>query len=67
TTEFKTESYAFSTSVLTKLGHHSAHGATGSIDWTAALNVKSGVAFTTHLTLGSSTDPNAGFNVSCTQ
>ena len=50
-TEFKADTYAFSTSALTKIGHHSVHGATGSIDWTAALNLNSGVVFTTNLTL----------------
>jgi hypothetical protein len=44
-TEFKADTYAFSTSLLTKVGHHSVHGSTGSIDWTAALNLNSGVAF----------------------
>ncbi|QOL19708.1 hypothetical protein [Candidatus Bodocaedibacter vickermanii] len=63
-TEFKADTYAFSTSVLTKVGHHSVNGATGSIDWTAALNLNSGVAFTTNLTLGSALDSKAAFNLS---
>jgi hypothetical protein len=62
--EFKAESYAFSTSLLTKVGHHSVHGATGSIDWTAALNLNCGVAFNTHLTLGSALESKAAFNLS---
>jgi hypothetical protein len=63
-TEFKADTYAFSTSLLTKVGHHSVHGATGSIDWTAALNLNSGVEFTTNLTLGSATESKAAFNLS---
>ena len=63
-TEIKTDTYAFSTSLLTKVGHHSVHGATGSIDWTAALNLNSGVAFTTNLTLGSAAESKAAFNLS---
>jgi hypothetical protein len=62
--EFKAESYAFSTSLLTKVGHHSVHDATGSIDWTAALNLNSGVAFTTHLTLGSAAESKVAINLS---
>ncbi len=64
TTEFKADTYAFSTSLLTKVGHHSVHGNTGSIDWTAALNLNSGVAFTTNLTLGSASESKAAFNLS---
>lgn len=64
TTEFKADTYAFSTSLLTKVGHHSVHGATGSIDWTAGLNLNSGVAFTTNLTLGSAAESKATLNLS---
>lgn len=64
TTEFKADTYAFSTSLLTKVGRHSVHGATGSIDWTAALNLNSGVAFNTNLTLGSTLESKAAFNLS---
>ncbi|QOL20240.1 hypothetical protein [Candidatus Bodocaedibacter vickermanii] len=63
-TEFKADTYSFSTSLLTKVGHHSVHGATGSVDWTAALNLNSGVAFTTNLTLGSALESKAAFNLS---
>jgi hypothetical protein len=63
-TEFKADTYAFSTSLLTKVGHHSVHGSTGSIDWTAALNLNSGAAFTTNLTLGSAAESKAAFNLS---
>ena len=63
-TEFKADTYAFSTSLLTKVGHHSVHGSTGSIDWTAALNLNSGVAFSTNLTLGSTFESKAAFNLS---
>jgi hypothetical protein len=62
--EFKAASYAFRTSLLTKVGHHSVHGATGAIDWTAALNLNSGVAFTTHLTLDSALESKAAFTLS---
>jgi len=63
-TEFKTDTYAFSTSLLTKVGHHSVQGTTGSIDWTAALNLNSGVAFNIQLTLGSSAESKAALNLS---
>jgi hypothetical protein len=62
--EFKADTYAFSTTLLTKVGHHSVHGATGSIDWTAALNLNSGVAFNANLTIGSSTESKAAFAIS---
>ena len=64
TTEFKADTYSFSTSLLTKVGHHSIHRTTGSIDWTAALNLNSGVAFNTNLTLGSALESKAAFNLS---
>lgn len=63
-TEFKADTYAFSTSLLTKVGHHSLHGATGSIDWTAALTLNNGIAFNTQLTLGSALESKAAFNLS---
>jgi hypothetical protein len=62
--EFKADTYAFSTNLLAKAGHHSAHGATGSIDWTAALTLNSGVGFNTNLNLSSAAESKTAFNVS---
>lgn len=63
-TEFKIDTYTFSASLLTKVGHHSVHGLTGSIDWTSTLNLKSGVSVNMSLNLGSVSEDKAEFNLS---
>ena len=62
--EFKADTYIFSTTLLTKAGYRSVHGTTGSIDWTAALTLNSGIAFNTNLNLDSAAESKAAFNVS---
>ena len=62
--EFKADTYAFSTTLLTRVGHHSAQGVTGSVDLNAALNLKSGVGFNASLSIGSTVESKAAFNMS---
>ena len=65
--EFKIPEATFSTHLLTKVGHHSMNGFSGSVEWSGSLTLNSGIAFTTHLTLGSPSESNAGFTVSFSQ
>jgi hypothetical protein len=58
--ELKADTYSFSTHLLTKVGHHSVYGMTGTVEWSGSLTLTSGLSFTTNLTLGTTAEPSAG-------
>jgi hypothetical protein len=58
--ELNADTYAFSTHLFTKIGHHSVHGLTGALEWSGSLTLTSGVSFTTNLSLGTMAEPSAG-------
>jgi hypothetical protein len=58
--ELNADTYAFSTHLFTKVGHHSVYGMTGTVEWSGSLTLTSGVSFTTNLSLGTMAEPSAG-------
>jgi hypothetical protein len=61
--ELNADTYAFSTHLFTKVGHHSVHGLIGALEWSGSLTLTSGVSFTSHLTLGAAAEPSAALNL----
>lgn len=58
--ETKADTYSFSTRLLTKIGHHTVHGATAMLEWSGSLILNSGVSFTSNLAVGTAAEPSAG-------
>lgn len=70
------DTYALTTRLTTKVGYGEKHwkdtekalgstrGIAGSVTWSAALNLNSGVSFTTNLNLDTASGSNAGLNIS---
>ncbi|MCP5322395.1 MAG: hypothetical protein H6492_00045 [Candidatus Paracaedibacteraceae bacterium] len=69
------DTYALTTRLTTKVGYGEKHwndtdtdlgatrGVTGSVAWSASLNLNSGVSFTTNLNLDTASGSNAGLNI----
>ncbi|MCP5322574.1 MAG: hypothetical protein H6492_01000 [Candidatus Paracaedibacteraceae bacterium] len=69
------DTYVLTTRLTTKVGYGEKHwkdtdtdlgatrGVTGSVAWSASLNLNSGVSFTTHLNLDTASGSNAGLNI----
>ncbi len=74
--KIKSDTHTFSTRLLTKVGYgaknwtqgskslKSEYAATGSVEWSASLNLNSGIAFSTNLGLDSATGASTGLNFS---
>ncbi|MCP5322573.1 MAG: hypothetical protein H6492_00995 [Candidatus Paracaedibacteraceae bacterium] len=69
------DTYALTTRLTTKVGYGEKHwkdtdtdlgatrGVTGSVAWSASLNLNSGISFTTNLNLDTASGSNAGLNI----
>ena len=62
--EFKIPEATFNTHLLTKVGHHSMNGFSGSVEWSGSLTLNSGVSFSTNLGLDTVAGSAAKFNIS---